>query len=245
MITEKEWSGRLAFSVGERHLRKLSTLADEAAQIAEELLEAEIADRKQPAAGRAAVAGIGKCSDGSPQEVDAYEKGWRNAHTERLAPTWTIACSDGTKLKTGNIDDVLGFENASDRSATGLQLRSGSPTFFEVKIFLSDEDENNFRYSIVGPDHKVLYFSEKVAEFENSVRTGYQFLYRYSDLTMGATLGALIIPILSYSDISSSGQDIWGELLGTALAGAIFGVVAFGFPLSLIKKFYSQWHFSQ
>ena len=236
MITEKEWSGRLAFSIGERHLRKLSALADEAAQIAAELLETEIATRKHTPTEGVAAGQTAENSDAPSDETSAYEKGWKNAHAESLAPAWTIDCSDGTKIKTSNVEDVLGFENAPGRSANGLELRAGSPTFFQFKISLGNEEDDNFRYSAVGPDQRVLYFSKKVDEFRDSIKSGYHILYQQSDFTVGAILGAVIFPFLPTTEISNSGQDMWGDIFGAVLAGAFLGAVVFGASLLILKK---------
>lgn len=246
MITEKEKRITLAYYLEKRNLLKLIELVDEALEVTRELVAEEIADDKQNRINKSKLEEGSELSESTLAYIAGIENGMKSHYESRLVPDWSLRCSDGATIRTSKSQDILSFENVERRSIQSLEVTCGELGHFQIKVTLDDTTEDNVSYSLLGPDEKVLIYADKVEEFLDSIKAGFNGLYcffyapRRVPLSNVFYLIALIILSMSAAglfDISLMPESRFGRY-GMALLLAILGGMYLGaFLLSVFRTY--------
>lgn len=168
----------------------------------------------------------------------------QNVTEKNINLTYHIQCSDGSKVETDDINEVVNEENLKTHSIDGIKIiASSTDRANSIEISLGDKgifQTTSIIYSITGDSREWVYLAaSKIEERIENLRQWYSFFVKLNSAGLIGLIGLIlyfmvVAPIIFLSVQPSEGTDVRISFVDFTVG--IFGLVVLFITIYLIYK---------
>lgn len=152
-------------------------------------------------------------------------------------------CNDGSSLETGDVDEILRFENVSYRKFTSIRIKatSGIDDVFSLGIY-SDRYKTSEIYLYSKNDERALFISQEIQKRLTEMKPAYDWIARISILFATITILSIVGLVLSGAEILGMREAVHGAEITiydffnrTVLLGLLILIATY--PIDMLRKY--------